>query len=335
MLRALSAFTLLLASVSSVLADFTITGNPTVDPGWTQESNSLTNGNYVRGGANFNFNIWTAQFRVPFGVNPLTTMPDPWNPRDQVIGIGGTFSSPLTPAELGWPAILGATQNSLIGANTRITAKYGVDYTGVGGNAYSASTLNPNLGDGLGSHALGNGGVGSVQVSIAANRFVPANAGVLTLPTITTGGLVTGPDDVAQYGVPPGPGVGANGLDLVVGNDFPAARYIFLTDPGTGFLTSWEVLLDATMVGEYPGALTVLSDGRRQLDHVGASRQWSGTVHGWLGENRSVLRRTGSAGVPDRGIRRRQLAGPATTNEIIKDFNMRTKKPTDRILIAL
>jgi hypothetical protein len=181
-------------------------------------------------------------------------MPNPWAAGERVIGIGGFFTAPVTPAQLGWPSLTGPAQNANVAANARIVSKFGVD-SGSGGNVFSPSTVAPSAGNGLGSFSGGNGGFGSVQLSIAAGRFIPANSGVLTMPSITGGS-----DDVSQFDglFGPTPGHGANGLDLfdVTANGFPAARYIFKTDPVTGFLSSWEVLLNIDEVNNYPGALS-------------------------------------------------------------------------------
>lgn len=236
---------------------FFVTGNPASD-GWTLSGHSLQNGDYVRGAANFAFEIYNVEFRVPTGANPLTTMTNPWNPGDRVVGLGGIFTQPLTPEQLAYPpgtVFTGPTQNSLIAGNTRVIAKFGVDFGGPGGNNYSPSTLAPAAGNGAGSHSAGNGGDGSVQVSIASNRFTPANANQLITPSIT--GAI---DNVAQFGVPPGPGVGVNGLDLITGTEFLGARYIYTTD-NNGFLSTWEVYLNTTMVGDFPGALSTVPTG--------------------------------------------------------------------------
>jgi len=257
--RALLVVALSLALGSSAPAAFNISGNPTAYPGWYQAGNSLKNGSYVRGAGNFEYDIWQFQGgRVPAG-SILTTMPNPWQSGDRVIGMGGFFKAPYSASELGWPALTGGAQNALVGPNARFVAKFGVD-SGSGGNLFSPSTVAPASGNGIGSFApIGNGGLGSILVSIAGNRFTPANAGALIMPTIATGGPVTGPDDVAQFDglFGPTPGHGGNGLDLfnAGANGFPSARYIFQTNPSTGFLSSWEVLLDIDEVNRYPGAL--------------------------------------------------------------------------------
>src|SRR5438874_8070141 len=133
MRRAFFIALLLMGSMPFASAAFIITGNPIVDPGWHQAGNSLANGNYVRGPGNFEYAIWQFQGgRVPAG-SILTTMPNPWVAGERIIGIGGFFTPPLTAAQLGWPAITGAAQNSNVAANARIVAKFGID-SGSAGN---------------------------------------------------------------------------------------------------------------------------------------------------------------------------------------------------------
>ncbi len=239
----LAAFTGMLCPLQ---AAFTITGNPAADLGWAANSNSLQNTNYVRGTANFAFDTYSFEMRIPTGMNALTATG--WNAGDRVVGLGGVFTAPMTPTDLGYApgtVFTGPAQNSLLNTNSRFIAKFG---TNTASNIFSPSTVPPNAGNGAGSHSSGNGGIGSVHVSIASNRLSLANAGMLITPDLSPNGS-GGFDNVAQY-VTVG-ATGANGIDLLVGSAFPSARYIYNLD-GSGLLTSWEVLLNTTMVGQYP-----------------------------------------------------------------------------------
>lgn len=255
-MRTVMSLVLLAAISGSASASFTLTGNPVIDPGWTYQGRALDNGGYVRGTANYNFNIYTTEFNLNAGSNPLTN--SGWNAGDRIVGMGGTFLN-LSPTQLGWPAgtvFTGPAQNSQLAANTRVISKFGVPNPT---NVFNPSSTAPNVNTGgLGSHSGGNGGIGSVQVSIASNRFTAANAGILLTPSNLTGGAVTTPDNVAQWmGT-----VGSNGLDLFDAgtNSFPSARYIYTVDP-SGFLASWQVLLNISMVAQYPGSSPILPIG--------------------------------------------------------------------------
>lgn len=256
-------FRLLLACVLAcllsinALANFSLTGNPATDQGWIFGGHSLSNGGYVRNQGNFGFNMYYTEFRLLGG--PLTTMPNPWAVNSRVVGLGGVFTAPMTPESLGWPpgtVFTGPAQNSQIGANTRINAKFGANAPD---NIYSASTIFPNMGNGNGSHSGGQGGLGSILVSIASNRFTAADANILITPNNLLGPGVPPPgDSVTQWqGV-----VGSNGLDLGTNQFYDMVRYIYNVD-SNGFLSSWEVLLNTSMVANFPGAILPVPTGGR------------------------------------------------------------------------
>ncbi len=101
-----------------------ITGNPFSD-GWTSQGNSLSNGVYVRGNANYAFDTYSATVVVDSALR--TASGNVWSIGDTVIGVGGVFRS-ITAAEAGWGAFTGNAVNSLLTTNLtgpKIQAKFG------------------------------------------------------------------------------------------------------------------------------------------------------------------------------------------------------------------
>jgi len=133
-----------------------VTGDPVTD-GWIFGGRSLAQGTYIRGAANMGFDIYTTGFTLCSGSNLVG---DYWDVGDQVLGIGGAINAITDPAALGWSAITGPAVNDNWVQDLRIVTKFGTSPT-----SWSASTIAPNAGNGLGSMSGGNGGAGSVQVS--------------------------------------------------------------------------------------------------------------------------------------------------------------------------
>ena len=158
MIAVVGVVAVLLAGTVSLAA---VTGDPIGD-GWTYCDNSLRNGTYVRGAANMGFDIYTTGFILASGSNLVG---DYWDVGDQVLGIGGRINTITDPVALGW-SITGPTVNTNWLQNLRIVSKFGTSPT-----AWSASTIAPNAGNGLGSMSGGNGGAGSVQVSTFSGQI--------------------------------------------------------------------------------------------------------------------------------------------------------------------
>lgn len=210
-----------------------LTGNPVAD-GWAAQGNSLSNGVYVRGSANYGYDTYSSTFTVDGSVSAATG--GSWAVGDTVIGVGGVFNNNTS----GW-SVTGTPVNSLLSNATgpKIQAKFGTGANVV--TPWSVSTLAPDAGNGVGS--LANGGDGSIQIRSSAyndSTFWTSNAGVLNTPSAS---------HISRAG---GSAPGAN-----------VARLIWNVD-GNGELSSWQILLNVTLLGSLdpaptPGSLALLT----------------------------------------------------------------------------
>lgn len=229
----------LLLALAVALGSFQIShaslsGNP-VDDGWTYQGNSLSSGVYVRGSANYGFDTYSSTFAVDGAIS--TASGGSWTVGDTVIGVGGVFNNNTT----GW-TVSGTAVNSLLSNSTgpKIQVKFGTDAFVV--TPWSASTIAPGAGDGVGS--LGNGGEGSIQIRSSAYFTADNwsdNAGEL-MP-------LDKPGHIARQG-------GSTPSDDV-------ARLIWTVD-GNNELSSWQILLNVTMLGSLspapgPGSLAIMT----------------------------------------------------------------------------
>lgn len=208
-----------------------ITGNPAAD-GWTSFGNSLQKGVYVRGEANYGFNTYSTSMTIASGsVLDITDGSYSWRVGDTVLGVGGEFAS-ITAGAAGWGGFSGNAVNSLLPAvyGPKLLAKFGTS-----ASTFSASTLAPGAGNGLGSNGT-NGGSGAVQVRASdsyPDHYDPAY-------------LRSWHDDSGAL-LPPAKSshierVGTSAPDLRV------ARLIWLWDPITSGPGSWEILLNVSLL---------------------------------------------------------------------------------------
>lgn len=158
--QCISGFALILGlAVAADAATVDVTGNPSVG-GWNLVGNSLSTGVYVQGNNRYNYDLYWTSFTVP-AASPL--LGNGFQVGDQVIGIGavingythtdGSYTSGGVPtSDLG-------QLNAKFGTLTPVgsTPLYAPDSDGLGGVA-----------DGKGSQSGGNGGVGSVQLSVGS-----------------------------------------------------------------------------------------------------------------------------------------------------------------------
>jgi hypothetical protein len=229
---------LILAIAVALLATQTsyasLTGNPAVD-GWAPQGHSLAEGVYVRGSANYGFDTYTSTFIVDAAIQAAAG--GGWNVGDTVIGVGGVFNSTTS----GW-TVTGAAVNSALSNATgpKIQVKFGTDASVA--IPWSASTIAPDAGNGVGS--LANGGDGSIQIRSSAYNTAAdwaANDDALNTPSsshITRQGGSTPAADVA--------------------------RLIWNIDGGTGELSSWQILLNISLLGSLdpapsPGSLAIMT----------------------------------------------------------------------------
>jgi hypothetical protein len=208
-----------------------ITGSPILD-GWTFGGNSLANGVYVGGTANYGFDTYSTVISVQAGSNlAISDGANSWLAGDTVLGVGGRFVN-ITAADAGWSAFTGNAVNRLLGidgAALKLQAKFGTDLA-----TFSASTLAPVAGNGLGS--LGsNGGLGAVQIRTSAWFYAPdwsAASGILQLL------------DKSSH-------IERNGATTT---DADVARLMWIWD--TDHVDTWEILLNTSLLARlYPGLL--------------------------------------------------------------------------------
>jgi len=144
-------------SASAALAS-NVSGSPTVD-GWAFVGHSLANGSYVRGNANYGFNMYSSVISVSSGSNlNIADGTYSWLAGDTVLGVGGVFAG-ITAGDAGWGGISGNSVNSLLTVQhgPKLIVKFGT------ANAtFSSSTAAPGSGNGNGSTS--SGGVGGVFV---------------------------------------------------------------------------------------------------------------------------------------------------------------------------
>ncbi len=209
--------TLMLATASFAGS---VTGNPLAD-GWTYAGYSLEEGVYVRGAANYGFDVYSTTNTVTAGSNlHIDDGINSWLVGDTVLGVGGVFNSDTS--GLGWD-VTGTSVNSLLShANgPKLQVKFGTaDAT------WYASTLPPSSGDGSGS---GSDGGATVQIRTSAYLNISdwsANDGTLL-------GLAN-PGHIDRY----------QGLDV----DEYVARLIWTYDEQTGKPATWELLLNTSLL---------------------------------------------------------------------------------------
>jgi hypothetical protein len=161
---------LVIVFVGNVALATSITGNPAAD-GWTLNGNSLANSVYVRGNANYAYDAYSAAISVQSGSNlAIDDGVNSWLPGDTVLGVGGHFVN-ITAAEAGWTAFTGNAVNLLLGGadfgeDVKLQAKFSTDT----GN-FSASTIAPDAGNGLGSMGS-NGGEGGGSICTSGWVFL-------------------------------------------------------------------------------------------------------------------------------------------------------------------
>ncbi len=221
----------------------TISGNPFTD-GWTNGGNSLSNGVYVRGSANYSFDIYTTATTVMAGTNlEISDGPNSWIDGDTVLGLGGIFTD-ISASTAGWAGFTGNAVNTLLGgsdfgADVKLQAKFGAN-----DSIFTTSTTAPGAGNGQGS--LGDhGGIGAIQVRTSGsnNAAFWAN-GSGTLNTLASSSHIS-----------------RNGVSSP---DTDVARIYWNWDTTNQRITSWEILLnislldrlDALVVGRTPGLIT-------------------------------------------------------------------------------
>ncbi|MCB9852359.1 MAG: PEP-CTERM sorting domain-containing protein [Phycisphaerales bacterium] len=240
--RLVLAFAVVLSFSATVKATI-LTGNPAVDAGWSFAGHALENGVYVKGSANYGYETFSAAFTVQSGsdleiVDANDSALD-WLVGDTVIGVGGRFSS-ITAAGAGWAAFTGDAVNSRLPASSgpKLQVKFGTSDA-----TWAASTIAPGSGDGNSSSSSGGG---RVQVRTSAYFQAGTPTPGQTEPWTWDGNsnqlLVLDKDSHIDWD-------GASSQPSKY-----TARMIWNWDAGLSHVTSWELLLNVSLLGrQAPG----------------------------------------------------------------------------------
>ena len=211
---------LVLAAAVTVHAE-SVTGNPIAD-GWAYAGHSLENGVYVRGSANYGFEMYSAALTVTADSNLFAgSGSTAWLVGDSVLGVGGRFTT-VTAAEAGWTTITGGAVNGLLNEGTKLIAKFGTAEAN-----FSASSVAPASGDGAGSTS--NAATGGVFVR-SSGWFYAADwmAGAGTLQDL----------DKASH-------ISRNGTTAP---DMAVAQLIWTWNSATQSVGTWEILLNVSLL---------------------------------------------------------------------------------------
>ena len=223
-MRFMSGFSAIMLLVGFVAQSHAVlvTGDPSADAGWNFNANVLDNGSYIRGAANFGFNMYSTSFAA----DPVlaASIGAGWEAGDTILAVGGKRQT-TNGIDAGWgAAFTGDAVNSNLNASARVVVKFG---TGVF-NSVTTSTVRPGSGDGVDSFSGGNLGTGAILLGSpnSGGFFVTANEGQY-LTFLTNQRYDGGVSNIA--------------------NSF--GRIIFQLG-GDGLLDTWEVVLNTTLLSD-------------------------------------------------------------------------------------
>lgn len=221
-----------------IAAQASVTGNPLAD-GWMYHGNSLADGVYSNGKANYGFDVYSTAISVGAG-SPLNIQDGEfsWLTGDTVIGVGGKFNS-ITASEAGWSAISGNAVNQLLTTAThgpKLQVKLGTSDA-----SWTTSTTAP--GSGNGNSSTGNGGVGTVHFRTSGWFHATDPLASQDSETTWSGNsgelMLLDKDDhirrLAQGG-------------SYINPDTRVARVIWLWDAENGVVDSWQLLLNTSLL---------------------------------------------------------------------------------------
>ncbi len=248
-MKRLAILSLAVASASISIAN--PTGNPSAD-GWTAGGNSLGNGTYIRGAANFSYQTYITETTIGAGSGLLQTVGgSTWNVGDRVIGIGGVIENAPTAEANGWgfgSQYFGAGINSNLSSSTRMVSKFGAKT-----DAWSASTVAPSSGNGLGSDSSGHGGTGSVLIANTAADLGSVASGTLRLPTVFR--IYDGASSI--------------NLDGATGIQVGRLVYNYSVIEGLNILSSWEAYLNVSLLSNLNGTAALNNNTFTDLPDFG------------------------------------------------------------------
>lgn len=221
-----------------------ITGDPSAD-GWFSGGNALSNGTYVKGNGNYGYETFSVGLIVESGSDlDIADGAFSWLPGDTVLGVGGRFES-ITPGEAGWAGFTGGAVNALLPAGDnpsalKLQAKFGTNLA-----TWFTSSTAPDAGDGNSSSSSGGG-----RVQIRTSGFFGATVVTpgQTEPWTWAGNsgqllVLDKSSHIDWDGVSPQP-------------DKRAARMIWNYDATSGHVSSWELLLNTSLLDRLvPGQL--------------------------------------------------------------------------------
>ncbi|MDD5064410.1 MAG: PEP-CTERM sorting domain-containing protein [Phycisphaerae bacterium] len=223
-------------SITAANSFATVSGDPTSD-GWTFGGNSLANGLYSNGSANYSYNAYSSVFAVTAGSSLVIDDGDySWQAGDTVIGAGGQFVS-ITADEAGWSAFTGNNVNSQLSQEygPKLQVKLGTDSA-----AWTTSTTAPGAGNG--GSSTSNGGVGTVHFRTSGwfHATTPLSEQVTDTTWIGNSGelMLLDKDDHIRR-------VDVGGY---IYPDKRVARVIWQYDEEAGHVGSWELLLNTSLL---------------------------------------------------------------------------------------
>lgn len=253
-LRAVPGFLAAILMSAAPALGATVTGDPSSDAGWSAFGNSLSSGVYVRGSANYAYDTYSTGFAIQAGSNlEITDANDSaldWLAGDTVLGVGGKFNA-ITAGAAGWGSFSGGAVNSLLGASSgpKLQVKFGTDDA-----TWSTSTTAP--GSGNGNSSSSNGG-GRVQIRTSAYFQTGSPNPGQTEPWTWDGNsgqlLVLDKDSHIDWD-----GASAQPSKYT-------ARMIWNYDTNLGYVTSWQLLLNVSLLerqtpGDFTGIYPAIGD---------------------------------------------------------------------------
>lgn len=213
----------LLSMTAPTSSAASVSGNPVSD-GWTLGGHSMINGDYVRGSANYGFNMYSAAISIASGSNlEIADGANSWLTGDTVIGVGGTFEN-ITAGAAGWAGFTGNGVNQILGNETKLIAKFGSPTAN-----FSASTIAPDAGNGAGSTS--NAGTGGVFMRTSGWNSLSSNAAWIA------GDGVLQPIESSSH-------ISRNGGSI----DRHVGRMIWDWDNANEVVTGWQLLLNTSLM---------------------------------------------------------------------------------------